>query len=48
MRIHTTVEQVNEVCPEDAVMDGWLEETSVYVSVAAVDDGDMDDPPAEV
>lgn len=48
MRIHATVEQVTEVCPEDEAMNGWLEETSVYVSVAAVDDGDLDDPPAEV
>ncbi len=48
MRIHATVEHVNEVCPEDEAMNGWLEETSVYVSVAAVDDGDPDDPPAEV
>ena len=48
MRIHATVEHVNEVCPEDEAMMGWLEETSVYVSVAAVDDGDVDEPLAEV
>jgi hypothetical protein len=48
MRIHVTVERVAERCPEDDVMNGWLEESSVYVSVDAVDDGDVEDPPAEV
>jgi hypothetical protein len=48
MRIHTTLEENRELCPEDDAMNGWLEETSVYVSVAAVDDGDVDDPPSDV
>jgi len=47
MRIHATVERLSERCPEDDVMNGWLEESSVYVSVDAVDDGDVEDPPAE-
>ena len=47
MRIHATVERVGEYCPEDDAMNGWLEETGVYVSVAAVDDGDLEEPPAE-
>jgi hypothetical protein len=48
MRIHVTVERLGEHCPEDDVMNGWLEDSSVYVSVDAVDDGDEEDPPAEV
>jgi hypothetical protein len=47
MRIHATIERCDERCPEDDVMNGWLEESSVYVSVRAVDDGDVEDPPAE-
>jgi hypothetical protein len=47
MRIHTMVERVTEHCPEDEVLNGWLEESSVYVSVEAVDDGDSEDPPSE-
>ena len=47
MRIHATVEQVSDACPEDDVMNGWLEETGVYVSVVAVDDGEVEEPPAE-
>jgi hypothetical protein len=46
VRIHARIEQVPE-CPEDIAMSNWLEETSVYVSVAAVDEGDVEDPPAE-
>lgn len=45
MRIHVTVEPLDEFCPEDEAMSGWLEDTSVYVSVTAVDDGDVDDQP---
>ena len=45
MRIHVTVEPLGEHCPEDEAMSGWLEDTGVYVSVAAVDDGDVEDPP---
>ena len=48
MRIHATVERLDEHCPEDDVMNGWLEESSVYVSVDAVDEGDVEDPPAEI
>ena len=48
MRIHVTVERIGERCPEDDVMNGWLEESSVYISVDAVEDGDAEDPPAEV
>ena len=47
MRIHATVERVGEHSPEDDVMNGWLEDSSVYVSVDAVDDGDVEDPPAD-
>ena len=47
MRIHATVERIAEHCPEDDVLKGWLEESSVYVSVEAVDDADVEDPPAE-
>ncbi len=47
MRLHTTVERIAEHCPEDDVLQGWIEESSVYVSVEAVDEGDVDDPPAE-
>jgi hypothetical protein len=48
MRIHTRVERVAEHCPEIDVLNGWLEESSVYVSVEAVDEGDVEEPPAEV
>ena len=46
MRIHVKVER--EHCPEDDVMNGWLEESSVYVSVESVDESDAEDPPAEI
>jgi hypothetical protein len=42
-----TVEPVGERCPEDEAMSGWLEDSSVYVSVTAVDDGDEDDAPRD-
>ena len=48
MRIHVKVERVTENCPEDDVMNGWLEDSTVYVSVDAVDDDDVEDPPAEI
>ncbi len=48
MRIHVTVEPLGDSCPEDDATNGWLEETGVYVSVATGDDGDVEDPPAEV
>jgi hypothetical protein len=48
MRIHVTVERHGERCPEDDLMNGWLEESSVYVSVEAVDEGEVEDPPVEV
>ena len=48
MRVHTTIEEIHDFCPEDDAMSGWVEETSVYVSVAAVDDGDVDEPPSEM
>ena len=35
------------LCPEAKAMSGWLEDNSVYVSVTAVDDGDVEDQPAE-
>jgi hypothetical protein len=47
MRIDTRVERIAERSPEDDILKGWLEESSVYVSVEAVDDGELDDPPAE-
>jgi hypothetical protein len=48
MRIHIKVERVGERCPEDDVMNGWLEDSSVYVSVDSVDEGDVEEPPAEI
>jgi hypothetical protein len=48
MKIHVKVERVGEQCPEDVVMNGWLEDSSVYVSVDSVDEGDVEDPPAEI
>jgi hypothetical protein len=48
MRIHVKVERPSEQCPEDDVMISWLEDSSVYVSMDSVDDGDVEDPPAEV
>ena len=47
MRIHVRVEPLGERCPEDEAMSGWLEESGVYVSVVAVDDGEEDDPPLD-
>lgn len=47
MRIHVKVEHIRETCPEDDVMNGWLEESSDYVSVDSVDEADVEDPPAE-
>ena len=48
MRIHAPVERIAEHCPEDDVMNGWLEESNVYVSVDAVDEDDVEDPPSEL
>ena len=47
MRIHVTIEPLGERCPEDEAMSGWLEDSGVYVSVTAVDDGDDDDAPRD-
>lgn len=47
MRIQTAVEEPVELCPEDYATTGWLEETSVYMSMAATEDVDRDEPPAD-
>jgi hypothetical protein len=45
MGIDMEVERIGERCPEDAVLSGWLEESSVYVLVEVADeDGDLEDP----